>query len=127
MTLRRVVLNQSGSGYFERSGRVTGDRLALRLKTHEVDDVLATLTVLEQGPTPRQTVVAAGVPHATQGGRERPCRSTCGCPTRGRARPHGGVRGSDGEMVADVPGCAARPRRVSLLLQVWALVHNSSD
>ena len=67
LTLRRVVLNQSGSGYFERTGRVEGDRLALRLKSHEVNDVLATLTVLEQGPAARQTVVAAGCCQAVTG------------------------------------------------------------
>lgn len=76
LTLRRVVLNQSGSGYFERSGTVTGDRLALRLRAHEVDDVLATLTVLEQGPTPQQTVVAAGFRMRHGAGMKRPSRST---------------------------------------------------
>ncbi len=126
LSLRRVVLNQSGSGYFERAGHVVGDRLALRLKSHEVDDVLATLTVLEQGPEARQTVVAAGVPHA-QGGREDAVSLDVRLPD---ARPR------DLMVAYAVPTANWRATyRVVLpereggpaLLQVWALVHNSSD
>lgn len=47
MRLGRVVLYQSGVGYFERSGRAEADGVRLHLAAHEVDDVLTTLTVLD--------------------------------------------------------------------------------
>lgn len=129
LTLRRVVLNQSGSGYFERTGRVEGDRLALRLKSHEVNDVLATLTVLEQGDRARQTVVAAGVPHATSSGAERneAVELDLRLPDP-RARdllvayavPTANWQATYRVVLPDREGGPA-------LLQVWALVHNSSD
>ncbi len=48
LPLRHVVLYQSGIGFFERSGPFSGDRLTLRLRVGEVDDVLKTLTVLDR-------------------------------------------------------------------------------
>ncbi|MFO0652302.1 MAG: OmpA family protein [Polyangiales bacterium] len=127
LTLRRVVLNQSGSGYFERSGTVAGDRLALRLKSHEVNDVLATLTVLEQGPGARQTVVAAGVPHATEGNRDETVNLDLRLPDA-RARdllvayavPTANWQATYRVVLPEHDGAPA-------LLQIWALVHNSSD
>lgn len=47
MRLRRIVLYQNGIGYFERSGQAGADGVHLRLAAHEVDDVLTTLTVLD--------------------------------------------------------------------------------
>jgi len=128
LALRRVVLNQSGSGYFERTGRVTGDRLALRLRTHEVDDVLTTLTVIERGDRARQTVVAAGVPHATeQNAREERVTLDLRLPD---ARPR------DLLVAYAVPTAnwqatyrVVLPEREGspALFQIWALLHNSSD
>lgn len=128
LTLRRVVLNQSGSGYFERTGRVTGDRLALRLRSHEVDDVLATLTVLERGERPRQTVVAAGVPHATNGAsRDATVNLDLRLPdARPRdlmvayAVPTANWQATYRVVLPDREGAPA-------LMQIWALLHNSSD
>jgi outer membrane protein OmpA-like peptidoglycan-associated protein len=48
MSLRRVVLYQNGVGYFERSGEHDG-RLTLRLRAFEIDDVLKSLTVVDEG------------------------------------------------------------------------------
>ncbi len=128
LALRRVVLNQSGSGYFERTGRVTGDRLALRLRTHEVDDVLTTLTVIERGDRSRQTVVAAGVPHVTeQNARDERVTLDLRLPD---ARPR------DLMVAYAVPTAnwqatyrVVLPERegAPALLQIWALLHNSSD
>lgn len=128
LTLRRVVLNQSGSGYFERTGRVAGDRLTLRLRSHEVDDVLATLTVLERGDQPRQTVVAAGVPHATSGSaRDATVSLDLRLPdARPRdlmvayAVPTANWQATYRVVLPDREGAPA-------LVQIWALLHNSSD
>jgi outer membrane protein OmpA-like peptidoglycan-associated protein len=124
LTLRRVVLNQSGSGYFERTGRVTDDRLALRLRSHEVDDVLATLTVIERGAGAGRAAVAAGVPHGSSGGsinldlrfadrRARDLMVAYAVPTANWQTTYRVV----------MPERQGGPA----LLQVWALVHNSSD
>jgi outer membrane protein OmpA-like peptidoglycan-associated protein len=48
MALHRVILYQNGIGYFERSGHVGGDTIALRLARGELDDVLKTLTVIDR-------------------------------------------------------------------------------
>ena len=42
LRLDRVVLYQSGIGHFERAGVLSGDRLRLVLRPHEVDDVIKT-------------------------------------------------------------------------------------
>ncbi len=47
--LKHIVLYQNGVAYFERSGVLAGDRMRLRFKEHDVDDVLKTLVVVEQG------------------------------------------------------------------------------
>jgi len=49
MPLQRVVLYQNGIGFFERTGRVGGDRIQLPFSRHELDDVLKTLTVIDRG------------------------------------------------------------------------------
>ncbi len=127
LSLRRVVLNQSGSGYFERTGRVAGDRLALRLRAHEVDDVLATLTVLERGDRARQTVVAAGVPHAAPNAREETVNLDLRLPDErprdlmvSYAVPTANWQATYRVVLPEREGAPA-------LVQVWALLHNSSD
>lgn len=61
MRLRRVVLYQNGIGYFERSGRADAEGVRLRLAAHEVDDVLTTLTILDdsrpEGAAPPSVVI----------------------------------------------------------------------
>jgi outer membrane protein OmpA-like peptidoglycan-associated protein len=49
LTLRHVVLYQNGVGYFERAGALRDERLRLRFREREIDDVLKTLIVVEQG------------------------------------------------------------------------------
>jgi outer membrane protein OmpA-like peptidoglycan-associated protein len=48
MRLSRVILYQNGIGYFERAGHVGGDTLKLAFARGELDDVLKTLTVIDQ-------------------------------------------------------------------------------
>ncbi len=47
LKLDRVVLFQNGVGYFERHGEVTGSSVRMRLAPYEIDDVLKTVTVLD--------------------------------------------------------------------------------
>ncbi len=63
LRLRHVVLYQNGIGYFERSGRADGDVLRLKLRAHEVDDVMKTLTVIgEDGASASSAVVPEPAP-----------------------------------------------------------------
>lgn len=47
LRITRVVLYQSGVGYFERRGRVHGDVLSLQIRHDQVMDVLKSLTVVD--------------------------------------------------------------------------------
>jgi len=49
LSLRKVVIYRNGVGYFERSGKVRGDRVAFQVRKEEIGDFLATLAVLERG------------------------------------------------------------------------------
>lgn len=49
LALKKVVIYRNGVGYFERGGRVQGDRVQFRVRKDEVGDFLATLAVLERG------------------------------------------------------------------------------
>lgn len=46
--LDRVVLYRNGVGYFERTGRVSGDVLTLKVRKDQVNDLLKSLTVVER-------------------------------------------------------------------------------
>ncbi|MEZ4451134.1 MAG: DUF4139 domain-containing protein [Nannocystaceae bacterium] len=49
LVLDRVVLYRSGIGYFERQGDVDGDVLTIKVRKDQVNDLLKSLTVVEQG------------------------------------------------------------------------------
>jgi outer membrane protein OmpA-like peptidoglycan-associated protein len=126
LSLRRVILYQNGLGYFERSGRIEGDRFPLRFGAHEVDDVLSTLAVVDAAGG--ETVVSASVPQRQPGeGDDGEVTLDLRLPDR-RAR--------DLVMTYAVPTPAWRAAyRVVLpdgtgegeaLFQIWALVHNAS-
>lgn len=134
LALRRVVLYQNGIGYFERDGRLQGERYRLQLRDHEVGDVLKSLLVVERGAT-GQRAVSAVVPQPEE--------------LQGDAKPSSGRTwldillqggGRHDVMVAyAVPTPAWKPAyRVVLpgtgadgltsdgLLQAWAIVDNVS-
>ena len=122
LSLRRVVLYQNGVGYFERTGTVEGETLSMHFASHEVDDVLGTLTVLDVRGG--ETVTTASVPARAEG--EDTVRLDLRFPDA-RAR----------ELMVSyaVPTPAWRavyrvvlPERGSdrATFQVWALVHNAS-
>ncbi|MFT6629928.1 MAG: hypothetical protein ACJA1R_003211, partial [Flavobacteriales bacterium] len=45
----RVVLYQSGVAYLERAGRVTGDELVMPIRADQINDILATMVVVDRG------------------------------------------------------------------------------
>ena len=69
LRLDRVVLYQSGIGHFERSGRLAGDRLRLVLRPDEVDDVIKTLTVIDERGEAQQVAAVLPTPAESDGGR----------------------------------------------------------
>ena len=126
--LRRVVLYQNGIGHFERSGHLQGSSLDLSLGTHEVDDALKTLTVVEQGErgaTVGRTGVMAVAPQPTRG------RDHATLSVRFGHQPRGDV-----SVAYAVPTPTWRAAYRVVLpdrrgahdgwLQAWALVHNVS-
>lgn len=61
------MLYQNGIGHFERSGHLDGDRLRLRLRPGEVDDVIKTLTVVDASGEAQQVAAVLPTPRATEG------------------------------------------------------------
>jgi outer membrane protein OmpA-like peptidoglycan-associated protein len=49
LSLRKIVLYQNGIGYFERTGVLPDGRLRMHFRDREVDDVLKSLVVVEEG------------------------------------------------------------------------------
>ncbi|MEY4579415.1 MAG: hypothetical protein RL701_4118 [Pseudomonadota bacterium] len=54
LSLSRVVLYRNGVAYFERVGMVDGDRLSLKVRKDQINDLLKSLTVIDR--TSRKTV-----------------------------------------------------------------------
>lgn len=48
LDLERVVLYRNGVGYFERHGEVEGNELRIRVRRDQVDDLLKSLTVIDE-------------------------------------------------------------------------------
>ncbi|MEZ4366840.1 MAG: hypothetical protein R2939_11195 [Kofleriaceae bacterium] len=48
LALDRVVLYRNGVGYFERTGRIDGDLLTLKVRKDQVNDLLKSLTIVER-------------------------------------------------------------------------------
>ncbi len=49
LKLKRVVIYRNGVAYFEREGRVQGDRVRFKVRGDEVGDFLASFAVIEKG------------------------------------------------------------------------------
>lgn len=49
LDVTRVVLYQSGVAYLERSGRVVGDEIVMPIRADQINDILATLVVVDRG------------------------------------------------------------------------------
>lgn len=48
LPITRVTLYQNGIAYFEREGRLQGDRLTLHCRPHQINDLLKSLTVIDR-------------------------------------------------------------------------------
>jgi len=136
LTLRRVVLYQNGIGYFERQGVVQGRTLRIRLRPHELNDVLKTLTVIDRsGERGRAGAVTAIVP--------RPAKDNIDEKEKGKAQERPvwlevalGRDGAHDLLIAysaPTPTWKATYRLVlperardRALLQGWALINNAS-
>ena len=46
--IKRVILYQNGVGYFERQGQLSGDVLTLQIRPSQINDLLKSLTVIDQ-------------------------------------------------------------------------------
>lgn len=125
MSLRRVVLYQNGLGYFERTGDIAQPSLPLRFSAHEIDDVLATMTLQSRDG---QTVVSASVPQRREGEQDgdvvtidlRLSQESARDLTLSYSVPTPAWRGSYRVVLPEGPG------EGQALFQIWALVHNSS-
>lgn len=69
LRLRQVVLYRNGVGYFEHRGAVANGTVSLRLGSHEVDDFLTTVTVVDGGEATRAP--SAIVPRRVDEGESR--------------------------------------------------------
>lgn len=67
LALKRVVVYRNGVGYFEREGRVDGDKVEFMVKDDHVGDFLASLAIMEEGGS---SVRSASFPIRLQGDNE---------------------------------------------------------
>ena len=73
LKLKRVVIYRNGVAYFEREGRVQGERVRFQVRGDEVGDFLASFAVIEKGGSSRGLLPAQArrASHATRCGREQ--------------------------------------------------------
>lgn len=132
LRLQNVVLYQNGLGYFERTGEMTTERLALKLREREVDDVLKSVVVVEQGLGANETpaTVSALLPRSGRGeGPEEPTEIELVFSPRPRhpvsiayAVPTAAWKATYRIIL---PTKEQKERRA--LLQAWALIDNIGD
>jgi hypothetical protein len=89
LALRRVVIYRNGVAYFEREGRVTGNRVSFRVRGDEVGDFLASFAVMEKGGS---SVRAASFPLHREETTE---------PTPQPPEPMGDQKGGDKKLPSD--------------------------
>ena len=135
LRLRQVVLYQNGIGYFERSGQSEGGVLRLKLREHEVDDVMKTLTVIgAEGSSSLSAVVPEPAPPVRPGGDEDEPEEDPELDDVTDLEVHlGGGGHVTVSYAVPTPSWQAVYRIVlpdegaeEALLQAWAVVHNAS-
>jgi hypothetical protein len=104
LALSRVVLYRNGVGYFERAGVVDGDRLTLKVRKDQVNDLLKSLTVIDRSSGKTLSVSIPLDPKAWQD-----AALSMLMPGRGRlAEVLDALRGSYVEVDAGAHGVAGR-------------------
>jgi len=138
LALQRVVIYRNGVAYFERAGRVSGDRVSFRVRGDEVGDFLASFAVMEKGGS---SVRAASFPlHREQDVEPAPDKGSAkmsAAPKDPRKRLETVVMELDGSehdlavgYIAEAPVWRPSYRLVlekdKVHLQVWGIVQNLS-
>src|SRR5262245_42117019 len=136
LRLQHVVLYQNGIGYFERTGVMRSDHLRLQFREREVDDVLKSLVVVEQGLSAKDkpSTVTALLPQADGKQPARDAEDTTSIdlvlspPTSRSVSIAYAVPTAAWKATYRVilPDPADKPSR-GALLQAWALIDNVSD
>ena len=129
--LKHIVLYQNGVAYFERSGALAGDRVRLKFKEHDVNDVLKTLVVVEQGGRAaggKRSTVTALLPQKKDGqGEESTWIDVVLSPRPSReisiayAVPSAAWKSAYRVVLPDARGGK------TALLQAWAVVNNVTE
>ena len=133
LALKRVVIYRNGVAYFEREGRVQGERVRFKVRGDEVGDFLASFAVVEKGGS---SVRAASFPLR----REEPAtpsEAAGGKPAEAKRRLETVVMELDGRehelavgYIAEAPVWRPSYRLVlgngSAHLQLWGIVQNLS-
>jgi hypothetical protein len=99
LQLSRVVLYRNGIAYFERTGVTSGDRLALKVRKDQINDLLKSLTVVDRRSNKTLSISIPLDPQAWQDaalamlmpGRGRLAEVVAPC---ARANRHGRARGA---------------------------------
>lgn len=133
LRLRHVVLYQNGIGFFERTGVLREDRLRLSFREREIDDVLKSIVVVEEGAGAgkRPSTVSARLPEAKEKSGDRESSTVVDVFLSPRTN-------SPISLAYAVPTAAwkatyrvilpdERNRGAPALLQAWALIDNVSD
>src|SRR5262245_29758279 len=133
LRLQHVVLYQNGIGYFERTGVMRSDHLRLQFREREIDDVLKSLVVVEQGLPPKEkpSTVTALLPEekSGHGAEDSTFLDLVLSPATSRsvsiayAVPTAAWKATYRVILPDP---AEKPSR-GALLQAWALIDNVSD
>jgi hypothetical protein len=138
LALKRVVIYRNGVAYFEREGRVSGDKVSFRVRGDEVGDFLASFAVMEKGGS---SVRAASFPLHREDDVEPPPGDTdpkkTAAPKDPKKRLETVVMELDGKehelavgYIAEAPVWRPSYRLVlekdKVHLQVWGIVQNLS-
>jgi hypothetical protein len=134
LKLKRVVIYRNGVAYFEREGRVEGDRVRFKVRGDEIGDFLASFAVIEKGGS---SVKAASFPLKREEPVPPPTPEKTSAPADAKRRLETVVMEMDGRehdlmvgYIAEAP--VWRPSYRLVLgkgpahLQLWGIVQNLS-
>ena len=143
LALRRVVIYRNGVAYFEREGRVTGNRVTFRVRGDEVGDFLASFAVMEKGgssvraasfPLHREETIEPTPPPPAPMGEKPGDKKPSSDPKKNLERVVMELDGNEHDLavgyIAEAPVWRPSYRLVldkdKVRLQVWGIVQNLS-